>query len=214
MHGAVGSEPFQVPLTCKGGTICVANELISHALLAFERGFRGTAPRHRLCPARGLHDDLPLWSTPVGHTPNAGSKEAATARWVLWFNTERTHGSIDDLTPLKLEQLDYAHTAPFERAGKHQPFALRTCRGDSSLFTGDPGHGIKWTTGFAEQSMGFSDWPRGIARSRLCGNSTGALLPLESLVFRDQPTTGCLRERRRSLAELRAPATRPRKGQS
>ena len=43
--------------------------------------------------------------------------EAATASWVLWFNTERTHGSIDDLTPLEVEQLDYAHTEPVQRAG-------------------------------------------------------------------------------------------------
>lgn len=43
--------------------------------------------------------------------------EVATAGWVLWFNTERTHGSIDDLTPVELEQLDYALTEPLERAG-------------------------------------------------------------------------------------------------
>jgi putative transposase len=35
----------------------------------------------------------------------------------LWFNTERTHRSIDDLTPLKAAQLDYSHTEPLERAG-------------------------------------------------------------------------------------------------
>ena len=43
--------------------------------------------------------------------------EAATASWVLWFNTERTHGSIDDLTPLEVEQLDYARNEPVTRAG-------------------------------------------------------------------------------------------------
>ena len=43
--------------------------------------------------------------------------EAATAGWVKWFNTERTHGSIDDLTPVEAEQLDYALTEPLERAG-------------------------------------------------------------------------------------------------
>lgn len=43
--------------------------------------------------------------------------EVAIAGWVLWFNTERTHGSIDDLTPVELEQLDYALTEPLERAG-------------------------------------------------------------------------------------------------
>lgn len=30
--------------------------------------------------------------------------EVATARWVQWFNTERIHGSIVDLTPLELER--------------------------------------------------------------------------------------------------------------
>ena len=43
--------------------------------------------------------------------------EAATASWVLWFSTERTHGSIDDLTPLEVEQLDYARNEPVEQAG-------------------------------------------------------------------------------------------------
>ncbi len=43
--------------------------------------------------------------------------EAATAAWVQWFNTDRTLGSIDDLTPLELEHLDYARTEPLERAG-------------------------------------------------------------------------------------------------
>ena len=43
--------------------------------------------------------------------------EVATAGWVLWFNTERTHGSIDDLTPVALEPLNYALTEPLERAG-------------------------------------------------------------------------------------------------
>jgi len=40
---------------------------------------------------------------------------AATASRVLWFNNEPTHGSIDDLTPLKVEQLDYAHIETVER---------------------------------------------------------------------------------------------------
>ncbi|TXK52137.1 IS3 family transposase, partial [Salinibacterium sp. dk5596] len=43
--------------------------------------------------------------------------EAATAGWVHWFNTERIHGSIHDLTPVELEHLDYALTEPLERAG-------------------------------------------------------------------------------------------------
>lgn len=43
--------------------------------------------------------------------------EAATASWVLWFNSDRPHGSIDDLTPLEVEQLDYARIEPVEQAG-------------------------------------------------------------------------------------------------
>ena len=43
--------------------------------------------------------------------------EDATASWVLWFNTERTHSAIDDLTPLEAEQVDYSRTDPLERAG-------------------------------------------------------------------------------------------------
>ena len=31
--------------------------------------------------------------------------EAATMAWVFWFNTERTHESVDDLTPVEVEQL-------------------------------------------------------------------------------------------------------------
>ena len=48
---------------------------------------------------------------------DVGQVEAATASWVLWFNTECAHGSIDDLTPLEVEQLDYARIEPVERAG-------------------------------------------------------------------------------------------------
>ncbi|MFE5671665.1 hypothetical protein ACFQ58_08650 [Agromyces sp. NPDC056523] len=40
--------------------------------------------------------------------------EASAARWVQWFNTDRTHGSIDDLTRLELERLDNARTEPLE----------------------------------------------------------------------------------------------------
>jgi len=48
---------------------------------------------------------------------NVDQVEAATADWVQWFNTERIHSSIDDLTPIELEQLEYALTEPLEQAG-------------------------------------------------------------------------------------------------
>jgi putative transposase len=34
--------------------------------------------------------------------------ERETLDWVHWFNTERTHEAIDDLTPLRAEQAHYA----------------------------------------------------------------------------------------------------------
>ena len=48
---------------------------------------------------------------------NVEQVEAATADWVHWFNTERIHSSIDDLTPIELEGLDYALTKPLDRVG-------------------------------------------------------------------------------------------------
>ena len=34
--------------------------------------------------------------------------EAATFEWVDFFNTERTHEHLDDLTPMTVEQLHYS----------------------------------------------------------------------------------------------------------
>ena len=34
--------------------------------------------------------------------------ELATLEWVDWFNTERPHESIDDLTPIQAEEVHYA----------------------------------------------------------------------------------------------------------
>lgn len=42
--------------------------------------------------------------------------EAATAEWVSWFNSDRIHGSLDDLTPIEVEQIDYAHHQALETA--------------------------------------------------------------------------------------------------
>jgi putative transposase len=43
--------------------------------------------------------------------------EAGTLEWVTWFNTERTHQAIDDLTPIEVEDLYYAHHAALAEAG-------------------------------------------------------------------------------------------------
>ena len=43
--------------------------------------------------------------------------EVATFEWVDFFNTERSHEHLDDLTPALVEQLHYAHKTPLTRAG-------------------------------------------------------------------------------------------------
>lgn len=40
---------------------------------------------------------------PQGPWRDVDHVEAATADWVHWFNTERTHASISDLTPIEVE---------------------------------------------------------------------------------------------------------------
>ena len=37
--------------------------------------------------------------------------ELATLTWVDWFNTERPHEYLDDLTPARAEELHYIHTS-------------------------------------------------------------------------------------------------------
>lgn len=43
--------------------------------------------------------------------------ELATAEWVAWFNTERPHHQLDDLTPEAVEQLHYHHKHSLQQAG-------------------------------------------------------------------------------------------------
>ena len=43
--------------------------------------------------------------------------ELGTAQWVAWFNTERPHEHLDDLTPEKVEKLHYARQHALPKAG-------------------------------------------------------------------------------------------------
>jgi putative transposase len=43
--------------------------------------------------------------------------EIQTLEWAHWFNTERTHESIDDLTPVQVEQIHYAAQNRLPEAG-------------------------------------------------------------------------------------------------
>lgn len=46
---------------------------------------------------------------PWGPWTGRDQVEAATLEWVHWFNTERTHTAIDDLTPIETETFYYSH---------------------------------------------------------------------------------------------------------
>ena len=43
--------------------------------------------------------------------------EVGTAEWVAWFNTERPHEHLDDLTPETVEKLHYDHRHALPEAG-------------------------------------------------------------------------------------------------
>jgi putative transposase len=43
--------------------------------------------------------------------------KAAALEWVHWYNTERTHQAIDDLTPVAAEELHYRYRAALDQAG-------------------------------------------------------------------------------------------------
>ncbi|MDN5856852.1 MAG: integrase core domain-containing protein, partial [Actinomycetia bacterium] len=55
----------------------------------------------------GLYKSELIW--PHGPWRNREHVEIETLEWVHWFNTERIHESIDDLTPMQVEQFHYTH---------------------------------------------------------------------------------------------------------
>jgi putative transposase len=54
---------------------------------------------------------------PDGPWRDLAHVEAATLDWVFWFNTERPHESIDDLTPIEAEDLHYRLNPVLAEAG-------------------------------------------------------------------------------------------------
>jgi putative transposase len=63
----------------------------------------------------GLFKSELIW--PHGPWRDRDHLEAAVLDWVSWFNTERAHESIDDLTPIQVEALHYRHRASLAEAG-------------------------------------------------------------------------------------------------
>ena len=63
----------------------------------------------------GLFKSELIW--PHGPWRDRDHLEAAVLDWVSWFNTERPHESIDDLTPVQVEDLHYRYRAGLAEAG-------------------------------------------------------------------------------------------------
>jgi putative transposase len=53
---------------------------------------------------------------PLGPWRDRQHVEIDTLDWVHWFNTQRPHEALDDLTPLHVEQIHYAHRASLSEA--------------------------------------------------------------------------------------------------
>lgn len=63
----------------------------------------------------GLYKSELIW--PHGPWRDVDHVEAETLDWVHWFNTERTHESIDDFTPVQAEQFHYTHQTRLSQTG-------------------------------------------------------------------------------------------------
>lgn len=63
----------------------------------------------------GLFKSEPVW--PHGPWRDRDHLEAAVLDWVTWFNSERSHESIDYLTPIADEELHYRYRAALADAG-------------------------------------------------------------------------------------------------
>jgi putative transposase len=58
-----------------------------------------------------LHRNPAVLAANGGHWRRLDDLEIATCGWVSWFNEERLHGELDDLTPLQVEQTYYRQLA-------------------------------------------------------------------------------------------------------
>ena len=56
-----------------------------------------------------LHRNPAALARNGGHWRGLDDLEIATCAWVCWFNDERLHGELDDLTPTEVEDAYYRH---------------------------------------------------------------------------------------------------------
>jgi len=58
-----------------------------------------------------LHRNPAALAANGGHWRGLDDLEIATCGWVSWFNEERFHGELDDLTPAEFESAYYRRLA-------------------------------------------------------------------------------------------------------
>jgi transposase InsO family protein len=63
-----------------------------------------------------LHRNPAALADNGGHWRGLDDLEIATCAWVSWFNDERLHGELDDLTPAEVEAAYYLHRSQPEAA--------------------------------------------------------------------------------------------------
>ncbi len=63
-----------------------------------------------------LHRNPAALADNGGHWRGFDDLEIATCAWVSWFNDERLHGELDDLTPAEVEAAYYLHRSQPEAA--------------------------------------------------------------------------------------------------
>jgi putative transposase len=78
-----------------------------------------------------LHRNPAVLAANGGHWRGLDDLEIATCGWVSWFNDERIHGELDDLTPAEAEHAYYRQTAQTPAARETNRTSLRETQADS-----------------------------------------------------------------------------------
>ena len=77
-----------------------------------------------------LHRNPAALARNGGHWRGLDDLEIATCGWVSWFNEERLHGELDDLTPAEVED---ASTVTSLKPTRHEKPTQRVSRGPSPI---------------------------------------------------------------------------------
>jgi putative transposase len=94
-------------------SIWFTDRLIEHGIDPYVGSIGGACERPGRVPDRFVQDRL---IRPHGSWTGIDDVEPATLDWVHWFNHERTHDSMDDLTPVEVEAFHYSHHRRHEPA--------------------------------------------------------------------------------------------------